>query len=235
MLPGFAIKRLRPLALAMVLQIVVMLKGGYLPYFYVTAMLPFAALLLGGVTDWLLDLGPASGRTRSASPGQLGSRLGGRLGGRPGAAVWQYASRRPGHILVAVGLVALCAGVLPGWWNTLSAQSTQRGYTAEEAAAAWIERYVPRQDVIVCDDYMWPDLKLHGWNPLWLWKINDPGVDSTVLKHGYKSIQYIALDTGNTTTQGTISSLPTLQEALNNSVVVRTFGDGLTIRRVVDR
>ncbi len=231
MLPGFAIKRLRPLALAMLLQIVVMLKGGYLPYFYVTAMLPFAALLLGGVTDWLLDLGPQPGLARSASQWRLDSRL----GGLPDTAAGRYASRRPGYVLVAVGLVALCAGVLPGWWHTLSAQSTQRGYAAEEAAVTWIEQNVPRQDVIVCDDYMWPDLKLHGWNPLWLWKINDPGVDSTVLKHGYQSIQYIALDTGTTTANGTISSLPTLQEALNNSVVVRTFGDGLTIRRVVDR
>ncbi len=207
--PGFAIRRLRPFAFALLLQVAVLLKGGYVPYFYVTAMLPFAALLVGGVADGLLDLRPVSG-----------------LG-------W-LAGRRPGRGLVAVAAVTLSALVLPGWWHSLSAQSAQRGYTAEQSAEAWIEQHVGQQDVVVTDDYIWPDLKRDGWNPLWLWKINDPGVDRTVLRHGYESIQYIALES-SATTAANLDSMPTLKAALAHSVVVATFADGLTIRRVVDR
>ena len=36
--------RLRPFAVALLIQVVVLVKGGYLPFFYVTGMLPFAAL-----------------------------------------------------------------------------------------------------------------------------------------------------------------------------------------------
>jgi 4-amino-4-deoxy-L-arabinose transferase-like glycosyltransferase len=209
--PGFAVRRLRPLALAMLLQVVVMLKGGYVPYFYVTAMLPFAALLLGGTADRLLDLGPASGLASGRA------RL----------------ARYLGRGLVAVVALAACVLVLPGWWNTLSGQSTQRGYTAEDTAVAWIEQHIPKQDVVVTDDYMWPDLELKGWNPLWLWKVTDPGVASTILKDGYKSIDYIALDT-SATSAATLDSMPALKEALAHSVVVKDLGDGLTVRQVID-
>ena len=46
-LPGLFTRRLRPLAFGLLLQTAMALTGGYLPYFYVTAMIPFAALLIG--------------------------------------------------------------------------------------------------------------------------------------------------------------------------------------------
>ena len=51
--PAFCVRRLRPLAFGLLLQTVMALTGGYLPYFYVTAMLPFAALVIGGFADTL--------------------------------------------------------------------------------------------------------------------------------------------------------------------------------------
>ena len=162
---------MRPLALALLLQVLVMVKGGYLPYFYVTAMLPFAAL-------------------------------------------------------------PLLVLVLPGWWASLSSQSTVHGDAAELAATTWIEQHVPQRVVVVVDDYMWPDLKMRGWDPLWLWKVDtDPQVTREVLPHGYRSIQYVVVATQ---AGSTLATLPTLKAALAHSVVIRSFGGGLTARRVVD-
>jgi hypothetical protein len=58
------------------------------------------------------------------------------------------------------------------------------------------------------------------------------GIHRLVLKHGYKSIQYIALES-SATTAANLNSMPTLKEALTHSKVVATFADGLTIRQVV--
>ena len=55
---GLVIRRLRPFALGLLLQLAVMVKGGYVPYAFVTAMLPFAALLIAGTADsWRPTLG----------------------------------------------------------------------------------------------------------------------------------------------------------------------------------
>jgi len=85
--------------------------------------------------------------------------------------------------------------------------------------------------VVVVDDYMWPDLRLHGMRPLWLWKVNtDPQVTREVLPHGYKSIDYIVLGPWG---QSTLDLLPTLKAARAHSKIVRTFGDGITAREVI--
>ena len=67
--PAFFVRRLRPLAFGLLLQAVMALTGGYLPYFYVTAMLPFAALVIGGVVDTLME----PGQPRTCSSGVAAS------------------------------------------------------------------------------------------------------------------------------------------------------------------
>jgi 4-amino-4-deoxy-L-arabinose transferase-like glycosyltransferase len=224
---GFAVKRLRPLAFALLLQIVVMLKGGYLPYFYVTAMLPFPALLMGGVADQLLDLGPLPRAAFARLPRRF-APLAHRFG--------RFAPQYPGAGVVAVAAALMLIFVVPGWWDTATRQSTVRGDATELAATAWVEQHVPKRDVVVTDDYLWPDLKLRGWNPLWLSKIDtDPQVMAEVLPHGYKSIQYIVLYAQAVSSPVTLDAMPTMKAALAHSVLVRSFGGGLTVRRVIDR
>lgn len=48
---GLAVRRFRPVGLAMVIQVLMMCRGGYMPFAYVIAMLPFAALLIAGAGD----------------------------------------------------------------------------------------------------------------------------------------------------------------------------------------
>jgi 4-amino-4-deoxy-L-arabinose transferase-like glycosyltransferase len=210
---GLAIRRLRPFAAGLLIQLAVLVKGGYLPYFYVTALLPFAALLAAGVADSLW--GPVRMRAR------------GRHAARWIPLRWTLVRRAA----VVVAGLAFAAMVVPAWGHALRQQAAVRGDTSELAATAWIERHVPRRDVVVVDDYMWPDLKLRGWNPLWVWKVNtDPQVTREVLPHGYRSISYVVLapQAGST-----LDTLPTLRAALAHSVVVATFGDGITARAVI--
>lgn len=217
------IRRLRPIALALALQVLVLFKGGYVPYAYVTAMLPFAALLIAGVADaWW-------------APRALGNRAAARgvtlLSGHSAAPA--HAARGParaGRIPVLVGIVVFALVVAPAWLHSLVSQAKVDGDASELAATAWIEHHIPRGSVVVVDDYMWPDLKIHNnlnpVYPVWLWKVNtDPWVTRHVLPHGYASIDYIVLAPQ---AASTLASLPTLKAALEHSRVVRSFGDNIT-------
>lgn len=212
---GLMIRRLRPLAAGILIQLAVLLKGGYLPYFYVTAMLPFAALLIGGTADSLWGTGRLGGAHRRLPAGLL-------------RAGWRLTARRAA---VAAAGLACAALVVSAWGHALAHQSTVRGDASSRAATAWIERHVPKRDVVVVDDYIWTDLKLRGENPLWIWKVDtDPQVTREVLPRGYRSISYVVLAPQ---AASTLASLPTLRGALAHSVVVATFGDGLTAREVI--
>ncbi|MFB9180577.1 glycosyltransferase family 39 protein [Dactylosporangium sucinum] len=61
---GVAVARLRPIALALLIQVVMMCRGGYMPFAYVIALLPFAALLVAGAGNLLW----ARGRTWRVAP-----------------------------------------------------------------------------------------------------------------------------------------------------------------------
>jgi 4-amino-4-deoxy-L-arabinose transferase-like glycosyltransferase len=203
---GFLSRRLRPFGLALLIQLAVMVKGGYLPYFYVTAMLPFAAVLTGGAAESL---------HRSFGLAPRG---------------WLTVSRCLLKVIVALTLLILIA---PQWGRAIRHQARVNGDAASLAATAWILRNVPRGDVVVVDDYMWTDLRLHGMRPLWLWKTDtDPQVSREVLPHGYRSIDYVVLAPQ---APSTLATLPTLRAALAHSVLVKSFGDGITAREIIGR
>ncbi|MGZ6793420.1 MAG: phospholipid carrier-dependent glycosyltransferase, partial [Mycobacteriales bacterium] len=55
-LPALAVRRLRPVAAALLLGMVAVLRPGYLPVPYVVALLPLAALVVTGVADQVVRL-----------------------------------------------------------------------------------------------------------------------------------------------------------------------------------
>jgi Dolichyl-phosphate-mannose-protein mannosyltransferase len=201
--------RLRPFGCALLLQVVVLIHGGYLPFFYVTAIVPFAAVSIAGTADalWSAPL----------------SRLGGLAAGF-GARAQRYAPYL-GRALVAVAALTFAAYVLPTWIGHLSQNSTARGNVPYLAAAAWAERNVPSSDVVVVDDYLWVDLKRQGLDPLWMWKINPQTTPD-----GWKSINYILIQPQSA---GTLAGMPSLEGAYAHSVLVKNFGGGLTVRKVI--
>jgi len=126
---GLAMARLRPVALALLIQVAMMCRGGYLPFAYVIALLPFAALLVAGAGD----------------------------------ALWRR--RRLGLAVVAVTLLAF---VVPPWVTTMRAQARVDGSANSRAATRWVVEHVPRDAVVVTDDYIWMDLTLAGFSkPVW--------------------------------------------------------------------
>jgi hypothetical protein len=201
-----ASRRLRPLAVGLLLQVVVLIHGGYLPFFYVTAVIPFAAVLLAGTADTFWATVDVS-----------------RLGARAARGAWRGAPHL-GRAIVAIAALVAVVVVAPRAWSYLHANSAADGDAPYLAAAAWAEHNVPGNDTVVVDDYLWVDLKTHGLKPLWIWKITAQTAPS------WQSIQYIVLQPQSA---GTLASMPALQAAYAHSVLVRDFGNGLTVRRVV--
>ena len=188
---GLAMARLRPVALALLIQVAMMCRGGYLPFAYVIALLPFAALLVAGAGD----------------------------------ALWRR--RRLGLAVVAVTLLAF---VVPPWVTTMRAQARVDGSANSRAATRWVVEHVPRDAVVVTDDYIWMDLTLAGFSkPVWLWKVDtDPAVMSEVLPAGVASIDYVVLADQ---ADSTLAALPTLRTGIDRSTVVARFGE-IVVRRV---
>jgi hypothetical protein len=202
--------RLRPFAVALLLQILVLVKGGYLPFFYVTGMLPFAALAIGGLADTLWDVAdPEWLVRRRASLPALARR-------------WTRPYLGPG--IVAVVALLFAALAVPSWAGQLNTNSTANGDAPYVAAVNWAKQNVAKGDTVAVDDYLWVDLKRQGLNPLWIWKI-----DPQTAPDGWKSIDYILLQPQS---PGTLAGMPALKGAYAHSVLVKDFGNGLTVRRV---
>jgi 4-amino-4-deoxy-L-arabinose transferase-like glycosyltransferase len=198
-LPACCVRRLRPLAFGLLLQTAMALTAGYLPYFYVTAMIPFAALLIGGVADTLWN--------------PVRSEL----------LEWV---RRMTAITAGIAAVLF---VVPQWGSALVGQAGENGTTGSLEATAWVEQHVPRKDVVVVDDYLWLDLKRDGMNPLWEQKMESEADAQGDLGDGWRSVSYVVV-TGQII--GTLATLPILQQAIDHSVPVASFGGGIVVRRV---
>jgi hypothetical protein len=214
---GLVVRRLRPFALALILQLAVMVKGGYVPYAFVTAMLPFGALLIAGTADayWR----PASEISAEHRRGL--------------SRVVVLALRNAGKAPVAMAALVLVGLCVPHWYTWLKQQSTYNGFATENAAVAWVADHVPKNDLVVCDAYPWLDIKLHTQaTPLYLWQIDsDPQVMRTELPQGYRDISYLVLDPNSPLTFAALPGRPTLQQAISNSTVVQRFGS-IVIYRV---
>jgi len=133
--------------------------------------------------------------------------------------------------VVTAGVTALLF-VFPQWGSALVRQAGENGTTGSLAATAWVERHLPKKDVVVVDDYMWLDLKRDGMNPLWEQKMETDADAQGDLRDGWRSVSYVVV-----TSQmlGTIATLPILQQVINHSVPVAKFSNGIVVRRVVTR
>jgi hypothetical protein len=204
---GLAVRRLRPIGLALLIQLVIMLRGGYLPFAYVSGLLPYCALVAAGTADVLWR--PRDWRWRPRFAGRVG---------------------RAGLLPLTAAAVAFAVLAVPQWSRSLYQQSTVDGSANSRAATAWVVGHVPHQAVVVTDDYIWMDLTLRGFTrPVWLWKLDtDPEVMTRYLPQGYASIDYVVLADQATST---LDSLPSLKQAVLRSHVVIRFGE-IVIRQV---
>jgi len=248
-LPALLIKRLQAVAVLLLIQAVIPMRDGYLPYSFVIIALPFAALCVGGVLDELcprrgtLAARPAGGRPEpeadesglvpfAARP--AAAAAGGR--GRRGAA--RSAMRAARARLVAVSAIAACGLVVLSWqWQpTLHTAFTANDSWTSREATSWFLTNVPPGQVTITNDIIWLDLARAGQDPIWHWRSGDADVTRR-LPGGWRDVDYLILDAWMAE-PGTRRALPLLDDALAHSVLVQTFGGGsdkMSIYRVEDR
>ena len=206
--PALAVRRLRPPAVALLLELVLMLRPGYLPEPYVIAMLPFAALVIAGLADQLVRLGSS---VRMA---------------------------RLGRALAAVVVMAAAVALAPVWVRADGAQLREGSPVESAQAVAWVREHVAGDQRIVVDDNVWLDLVRSGYDPerpyssiIWVYKI---GADPSVrLPSGTNAVDYFvyAMDPIYAA-----RDVPQIVAPYRHSKIVATFGSGdnrITVRKVV--
>lgn len=211
---ALAFRRARPLVLAMVIQVLVLLRGGYVPYPYVIGFLPFAALIVATAATVVWRCSALATSVRGGGPHR-----------------WVLRWVAP-VVPVALALVLVVA-VAPSWARFAGGALTAQDRTPPIEATAWIESHVEKDAVIIVDDYLWTDLVEAGYSKsIWTYKADlDPAVQAALLPDGWRDVQYVALPAR---AKYTLAELPTVQAALQHSEVVADFGNGeLVVRKVV--
>jgi hypothetical protein len=210
MISGFCIRKLRPFALAFGVQVVAMVKGGYIPYAFVTAMLPFASLLIAGTADtWWRPVMKVCRHHRKRAQ-----------------TILILTASHVGKVVVVAAMALFVVAIVPHWLRWFQQQSKVNGFATETAAVNWVAQHVPAGDMVVCDAYPWLDIKLRTHaTPVYLWQIDsDPQVMRTQLPKGYKSISYMVLEPSSPLTFAALPGRPTLEAAIRHSVIVERFG-----------
>ena len=196
---GLVARRLRPIALVVAIQVLMLLRGGYIPYPYVITVLPFAALLIAGLGElvwkWASIRDVSRLRRRIAVPARM-ALLG--------------------------GVMASLVFVAPAWARGVNRQMTEHHDAGMTGAQQWVHDHVPRDAVVVVDDALWLDLVRDGRerdDVVWFYKLDlDPAI---ALEDGWRSIDYMVL----ATLQGdALRVLPTIATALEHAEVVASFG-----------
>jgi hypothetical protein len=216
---GLCVRRLRPLAVAELIALLDVLRGGYLPVPFIIGILPFSALLLAGT----------------------GSTLQGLVRWDTGRRAW--AAAKGGVLLGAAGV--LLVFVAPVWASGLHQQMATDQVTQTAQAESWVEHHVPRTDRLLVDDTVWVDLVDHGFDRpnevVWFYKLGainnlDPSVRRTI-GGGWRDFHYVieTLSMRAALVGSGSQALPQVAAAVAHSHPVATFGrgpDDVVIRRV---
>jgi hypothetical protein len=128
----------------LVIQWLVLVRGGYVPFMHVVNLMPWSALVVVGAVELV-----------------AGNR---RLGTfRPLASRWASGLLVPRVRAVTTGLAAVClAAVLVGSWTpTLRPMLGARQEPPLWSATQWLADNVPRDRVLVVHDSIWTDLVHH--------------------------------------------------------------------------
>jgi hypothetical protein len=231
---GLWVRRLRPVTAAFAILAVMALRPGYLPIPLVIGMLPFASLLLAGVTDAALRRSaPAAPAAPAAgSSGAAASSTGPAGPSRVAAGRGRMAA---GSVLVAVCLLATAVVVGPRWWQKDRDLMTVDHDAPFRQAEAWITANVPHQGRLLVDDSLWVDLVERGYPPgqvVWFYKLDTDRDVKARYPRGWRDFDYVV---SAATLHAFPDRLPQVAEAVRHSRVVASFGHGaerVEIRKV---
>ncbi|CAO5247449.1 4-amino-4-deoxy-L-arabinose transferase [Frankia sp. AgKG'84/4] len=223
--PLLALRRLRVVAVLLLVQFGFIFRNGYLPNPYVTAMLPFAALCVAGLLDAALP--------RRAPPVQRDGLV--RTGWpAPTARAWLgmlWTALRRGAVGAAV--VGAVVAVALDWTPKIHTALTRDAGAPSRDATRWFLANLRDHGTVVTDDIAWTDLVIAGRRPLpvWFYKLDlDPQVQAQ-FPNGWRDVDYLMM---GKPPDSVLAEVPLVAEALRNSVVLKSFGNGeIEIRRVV--
>lgn len=194
---GLAVRRLRPWAIVLLALTAFMFRGGYLPVPYVIMLLPFAAIVVAGMGQVAVE----RLRARAAIP---------RIGGA----------------VMAVGLAVALIAAGPLWAAQL------RGFLLADLdrplrdAESWMTQNASGDARMLVDDAMWVDLVDAGFareNVVWYYKADTDTDVQDLAPDGWRDYDYV-ITTDSMRTFPT--EFPTVRQAIENSVVVASFGAG---------
>jgi hypothetical protein len=216
-LPALAIRRLRAIAVTLIVLIVGVLRPGYLPQPFVIVMLPFCALLAAGVLD--------------AAARAVAERL---------------PKPRVARVAAPAAVAAVLAIVLWPSWHSADTFATSTDQNANQhAAVSWIDGNIDNRARVLVDDTYYVDLMDAGFRPrfgaVWFYKLDyatnlDPSVQRA-LPNGWRSFDYVVSSpVMRSALAQNPGSMRQVRDALAHSRVVRAFGSGtqrVEIRRLV--
>ncbi len=204
------VRRLRPVALALAIEWLMLVRGGYVPFMHVLTLTPWSALLVAGATEAL-----------AGSPALLDS---------------PEQTRRSVARTVAAATLALAvtAGTVFAWTPTLRSMTAAHHEPALRSATSWVADNVPRDKVLVVHDAIWTDLVYrYGFRPrpIMVYKLDtDPAV-----RRKLDRIDYLVLPNWYFQTPDGKRKYKTALEARKHAVPVAVFGhgpDGVRVYRV---
>jgi hypothetical protein len=205
---GLLMRRTTAITLALMVQVAMLMRNGYLPFPYVIAMVPFAALTVAGVAHQLCQ-GPVAKGWRSAIV------------------------KRAGQLIVVSAVAASVLAVGPTWNRGVHRIMIQDDSRPSKQALDYAVAHIPRGSILLVDDNLWTDLVRRGFNPnpIWFYKLDlDPAVRAR-LKNGWRDIDYVIL---GRLPPATLNDLPLVTAAIRHSTIEANFGTGeITIRRVI--
>jgi cellulose synthase/poly-beta-1,6-N-acetylglucosamine synthase-like glycosyltransferase len=215
-------RRLRWVAVAYLGQVALLFRPGYLPFMYVIALLPFAALVIAGVAQWAWEARTAWAAALSRAAGKLP---------RVGTAASRAAAR---PLAVAVVIFALAAA--SGWVRGDRTATTTQPDAPERAAGAWVLQHVDKSQHLIVDSNFWIYLTQHGFKAdrvtggfysrtvVFNWPLDyDPAVQK-VFPDGWRDFDYIISTDG---IRANTTQTPNTAQALDHSFIVASFGAGI--------
>jgi 4-amino-4-deoxy-L-arabinose transferase-like glycosyltransferase len=203
---GIAVRRTRPFAIALLALVLFMARpGGYVPVPYLIMLLPLAALVIAGVTD-----AAVRGMRR------------------------RHGLRRVPNLVWGVGVVAAASVMIPLWSSQLQGLTEAQLDAPSQEAQSWIADNVPQDSRLIVDDSMWVDLVKAGFatdDVIWFYKLDTDSAVEALNPNGWRDSDYVV------TTDSMLASPNALSanEAIENSVVVASFGEGdqqVQVRRI---
>jgi hypothetical protein len=228
---ALALRTTRAIALCFLTQVAVIVRPGYLPYMYVIALLPFAALIVAGSLQVFWRIGTSNHSVRQVAAGQAWRRA---FAARAATRLVQAAEVGSLVTITAAAAVAV-VGVAPRWASQDHSAMTVAQDGPEIAAQHWLIRHVGHGQRLVVSDAFWIYLIENGFDShavkggfysrtvVSYWPFDkDPAV-RRYFPYSWREFDYIVATPDMRVTRG---DTPETSQALQHSRLVVGYGQG---------